>query len=133
MITVKRHLHKQNIYGRASIPKPLATGVKTKRRLQWTDARLEDPCSNVWSRLSPSNCPTGRWIRQDKGSRVVVFCWTNCNPEREVHWGKKYREILADQVHPMMQTLFPAGNGIFQDDNVPIHAAELVQSWFDEQ
>ena len=24
-----------------------------------------------------------------------------------------------------MQTLFPAGDGIFQNDNAPIHAAEL--------
>ncbi|GFW43449.1 DDE_3 domain-containing protein [Trichonephila clavipes] len=36
--------------------------------------------------------------------------------------GEKYREILADHVHPRMQTLFPAGDGIFQDDNAPIHA-----------
>ncbi|GFS58598.1 DDE_3 domain-containing protein [Trichonephila clavipes] len=42
---------------------------------------------------------------------------------------KKYGENLACQVHPMMQTLFPAGYGIFQNDNASIHAAELVQSW----
>jgi len=41
--------------------------------------------------------------------------------------GEKYREVLADQVHPMMKILFPAG-----DDNTPIHAARVVQSWFDE-
>ncbi|GFW89931.1 DDE_3 domain-containing protein [Trichonephila clavipes] len=31
-----------------------------------------------------------------------------------------------------MQSLFPVGDGIFQDDNASIHVAELVQSWFDE-
>ncbi|GFT71227.1 DDE_3 domain-containing protein [Trichonephila clavipes] len=31
-----------------------------------------------------------------------------------------------------MPTLFPVGYGIFQDDSAPIHAAGLVQSWFDE-
>ncbi|GFW96932.1 hypothetical protein TNCV_2160671 [Trichonephila clavipes] len=31
-----------------------------------------------------------------------------------------------------MQTLFPAGDGIFQDDNAPIYATGLSQSWFDE-
>ncbi|GFT33127.1 retrovirus-related Pol polyprotein from transposon TNT 1-94 [Trichonephila clavipes] len=30
---------------------------------------------------------------------------------------EKYREILADQILPMMQTLFPAEDGIFLDDN----------------
>ncbi|GFW27117.1 DDE_3 domain-containing protein [Trichonephila clavipes] len=44
----------------------------------------------------------------------------------------KYREVLANQVHPIMKTLFPARNGIFLDDNVPIQTAGLVQSWFDE-
>ena len=46
--------------------------------------------------------------------------------------GEKYREVLADQVHPMMKILFPAGDGIFQDDNAPIHEVRVVQSWFDE-
>ncbi|CAL1279229.1 unnamed protein product [Larinioides sclopetarius] len=45
---------------------------------------------------------------------------------------EKYREILADQVHPIMQILFSAGVGIFQGDNALIHAVELLQSWFDE-
>ncbi|GFT21461.1 transposable element Tc1 transposase [Trichonephila clavipes] len=35
MITVRRHLHKQNIYGRAAIPKQLVTDVNAKRCLQW--------------------------------------------------------------------------------------------------
>ncbi|GFU22097.1 DDE_3 domain-containing protein [Trichonephila clavipes] len=46
--------------------------------------------------------------------------------------GEKYKEISADKVHPMLQTLFPVRDGIFQDDNAPIPAARLVQSWFDE-
>ncbi|GFU91603.1 hypothetical protein TNCV_2543671 [Trichonephila clavipes] len=36
------------------------------------------------------------------------------------------RDILADQVHPMMQTLYPAGDGIFRDDNAPTFAAGLI-------
>ncbi|GFS54469.1 hypothetical protein TNCV_1742471 [Trichonephila clavipes] len=35
MITVRKHLHKQNIYVRTTIPEPLVTDVNTKRRLQW--------------------------------------------------------------------------------------------------
>jgi hypothetical protein len=32
----------------------------------------------------------------------------------------------------MIQMLFPKKDVIFQDDNAPIHAAETVQSWFEE-
>ncbi|GFX91184.1 transposable element Tcb1 transposase [Trichonephila clavipes] len=35
IITVRRHLHKQNIYGKAAITKPLVTDVNAKYHLQW--------------------------------------------------------------------------------------------------
>ncbi|GFS53960.1 DDE_3 domain-containing protein [Trichonephila clavipes] len=71
------------------------------------------------------------WVSHDVGSHSVIFFWINSNTERRII-GEKYREMLADQVPPIMQTLFPAGDGIFQDVNAPIHAAGLVRSWFDE-
>ncbi|GFU56272.1 DDE_3 domain-containing protein [Trichonephila clavipes] len=45
--------------------------------------------------------------------------------------GQEYSEILDHQVHFMIQILFPAEDGIFQDDNAPVHAAELAPSGFD--
>ncbi|GFW34110.1 hypothetical protein TNCV_287921 [Trichonephila clavipes] len=46
-----------------------------------TSARL-DTCTSVWSSiLSPSNY-------HDMGKRVMIFCWTNRNPERKDHWGE---------------------------------------------
>ena len=35
-------------------------------------------------------------------------------------------------LHPMVQHFFPAGKGVFQDGNVPIHRARVVAQWFDE-
>lgn len=32
----------------------------------------------------------------------------------------------------MMETHFPDGDGIFQDDNAPIHTAKIIRSWFEE-
>ena len=43
-----------------------------------------------------------------------------------------YIEPLGNQVHPMVQTLFPDWDGIFQHDNGPIHTAGPVQGWFHE-
>jgi hypothetical protein len=39
---------------------------------------------------------------------------------------------LGNQVHPKIQTLFPNNDVVFQDDNIPIHKAGTVQSWFEE-
>jgi hypothetical protein len=36
------------------------------------------------------------------------------------------------QVHPRIQTIFQNSCVVFWDDNVPIHTAATVQSWFDE-
>ncbi|GFY11277.1 transposase domain containing protein [Trichonephila clavipes] len=37
-----------------------------------------------------------------------------------------YLNILADQLHPYMTSVSPAGNGIFQQDNAPCHKAKIV-------
>jgi hypothetical protein len=41
-------------------------------------------------------------------------------------------DSLANQMHPMIQTLFPNNDAVFQDDNVSSHIAGTVQSWFEE-
>jgi hypothetical protein len=38
----------------------------------------------------------------------------------------KYVDTLGNQVHLMVQKLFANNNGIFQDDNSPIHIARSV-------
>lgn len=53
------------------------------------------------------------------------------DPESK-YTGEMYKEILADQANLLMQAFFSEGDLIFQDDNVPIHAAGNVQSQFDE-
>jgi hypothetical protein len=39
---------------------------------------------------------------------------------------------LGNQVQPIVQTLFPNNNAVFQDDNAPIHTAGTVQLRFEE-
>jgi hypothetical protein len=39
---------------------------------------------------------------------------------------------LGNQVHPMIQTLFPNDDAVFQDDSAPIHTVGTVQSRFEE-
>ena len=42
---------------------------------------------------------------------------------------KTIQKFLGDQVHPMVQALFPEENVIFQDDNTLIHAARIIKEW----
>ena len=43
-----------------------------------------------------------------------------------------YLSIVADHVHPFMETVFPDGCGLIRQDNAPGHKAEMVQEWFEE-
>jgi hypothetical protein len=41
-------------------------------------------------------------------------------------------DILGTQVHATVQMLFLNNDATIQNDNVPIHRARSVQSWFEE-
>ncbi|GFT82903.1 transposase domain containing protein [Trichonephila clavipes] len=43
-----------------------------------------------------------------------------------------YLNIIADQLHPYMASVFPAGNGMFQQDNATCHKAKIVLKWLQE-
>ena len=38
--------------------------------------------------------------------------------------------IPSDHLHPMMQKVFLAGRGVFQDGNASVHRARVVTGWF---
>ena len=44
---------------------------------------------------------------------------------------KDHLNILGDQVHSLVQSLF-LDDGIFQGDNASIHTARVVNNWYDE-
>jgi hypothetical protein len=43
-----------------------------------------------------------------------------------------YMDSLGNQVHPMVQMLYPNNEAIFQDDSSPMHTARSIHSWFEQ-
>ena len=65
----------------------------------------------------------------------AAISWYSAGPIITLHGhvtARDYVTILSDQLHPMVQTLFPDGDAVFQDDRAPVHTAHIVQDWFDE-
>ncbi|KAK3524459.1 hypothetical protein QTP70_029308, partial [Hemibagrus guttatus] len=81
-------------------------------------------------------CTMGR--RQAGGGSVMLwamFCWETLGPAIHVDvtlTSTTYLSIVADHVHPFMETMLSDGCGLFQQDIAPCHKAKMVQEWFDE-
>ena len=70
--------------------------------------------------------------RQACGGSVMLwamFCWETLGPGIHVDVTlicTTYLNIVADQVHPFMATVFPHGSELFQQDNAPLHFSGMV-------
>ncbi|GFU20137.1 transposable element Tcb1 transposase [Trichonephila clavipes] len=76
-------------------------------------------------------------VKHGGGSLMVwgAIYWRGVGPLVTLHGKVKaahYVNILGDQVHPFVQTLFPGECPLYQDDNAPIHTAKIAQEWFVE-
>ncbi len=65
----------------------------------------------------------------------AMFCWGTLGPIIPIAQfltALRYLNFVADQVHPFMTTVFPPGDGRYQQDNAPCHTARIVKEWFKE-
>jgi hypothetical protein len=72
-----------------------------------------------------------------EGSVMVwaAVSWYSISPIITLHGritAGKYMDRFSNQVHPMIQTLFPNNDAVFQDDSAPFHTVGTVQSWFEQ-
>jgi hypothetical protein len=80
-----------------------------------------------------SNSETRGMFCDDLGSNIMVQY--SVGPVITLHGqitAREYVDRLGNQVHPMIQTLFPNNDAVFQHDNAPIHTVGSIQSWFEE-
>jgi len=81
-----------------------------------------------------SQCTVGH-AQADGGDIMLsgTFSWASLGPMVVVEQtmnATEYLNIIADQLHPYMDSVFPAGNGMFQQDNAPCHKPKIVLGSF---
>ncbi|GFW12286.1 transposable element Tcb2 transposase [Trichonephila clavipes] len=62
-----------------------------------------------------------------------TFSWASLGPVVVVELtmnASAYLNIIAYQLHPYIASVFPDGNGMFQEDNPPCQKAKIVLEWF---
>jgi hypothetical protein len=95
--------------------------------------RLDSTQRSLQSVMPGSNSETLGRLCDGLGSNIMVQY--SVGPIITFHGlvtSRDYVDRLGDQGHPMIQTLFPNSDAVFQDDSAPIHTAGTVQSWFEE-
>ncbi|KAK3558608.1 hypothetical protein QTP86_021665 [Hemibagrus guttatus] len=159
--TVHHSLLCMGPHSRRAVRAPMLTPVHHRKHQQWTSEHqnwtMEQWKNVAWSdesrfllhhvdgrmcvpllpgeHLAPG-CIMGR--RRAGGGSVLLrsmFRWETLGPAVHVDvtvTRSNYLNIVTDHVHPFMETLFPDGCGLFQQDNAPCHKAEMLQEWFDE-
>ena len=64
-----------------------------------------------------------------------TFSWASLGPGLVVEqtlYATEYLKIIVGQLHLYSLSVFPTGNGMFQEDNVSCHKARIVLEWFQE-
>jgi transposase len=156
-ITLKRHLHNNNIYGRIGAKKPFVNAANRIKRLSW--AKIRKDWVNEWENIIWSDESRFEVFGGD-GRRYV---WRNSQEKYEpkcliptfksgqqsvMVWGcftknklgplvrlegritaAIYIEMLEKNLIPFINNLENSDNYIFQEDNAPIHTAKIAKEW----
>ena len=159
--TVQRTLLRMGLRSRRPKHVPALTARHHQLRLQWStkyrNCPLEEWKKVAWTdesrflvqhidgrvrirrflkeTLAPG-CTVGR--RQAGGGGIMgweMFSWSTLGPIIPIEQSLTsvhYVNIVANQVHPFMTTVFTAGDGVYQQDNAPCHKGRNVLEWFEE-
>jgi hypothetical protein len=66
---------------------------------------LENAQGSLESWMRGCNCATWRWICDDLGRNILVFCWYYNYSDGQIT-GSYYVDILGNQVHPLFRCCF---------------------------
>ncbi|CAL1599941.1 unnamed protein product [Knipowitschia caucasica] len=155
--TVHRSLLRMGLR-RKKVNESMLANVRRQKRLLWA-LEHEEWAVEQWKRVAWSR--EARFRFHEVGGQVAVrrlpedgdgdgdasyqssgytvtlwgmFCWETLGPVIHVDdflTPNTYTSILADHVHPFMNSVFPEGSGFFQQDSSS-SSSDSVQEWFEE-
>ncbi|KAK7919271.1 hypothetical protein WMY93_010555 [Mugilogobius chulae] len=113
---------------RKKVNASMLANVQRQKRLLWA-LEHEDWTVEQWKRVAWSR--EARFMFHEAGGNVAVRRLPENGGAPEVHQSSS--GILADHVHPFMNSVFPEGTGYFQQDSSAYcSASDCVQEWFEE-
>jgi hypothetical protein len=158
-ITLKRHLHKNDIYGRIGVKKPFVNAANRMRRLSWAKRKrngVDEWDYIIWSDESKFEVFKGDGKRyvwrniQEKYDPKCLIPTFKSGQEGVMVWAcftknklgplvklegkitaRIYIEILENHLLPFIDSLENKDNYIFQEDNAPIHTARITKQWIE--
>ena len=156
-VTLRRHLHKNNIHGRVGAKKSFINAANKIKRLNWAKTRKNwvNQWENIiWSGESKFEVFGGDgkkyvWRNpQEKYDPKCLIPTFKSGQESVMVWGcfirnklgplvrlegkitaKIYIDMLKNNLIPFINSLENKENYIFQEDNAPIHTAKIAKKW----
>jgi transposase len=153
--TIRRTLHQVGLHSRIAVRKPFIKEANRVKRLAWCRERqgwrLKDwkkvfftdeksftqfqkaALTRVWrepgEEMEP-DCLAPRVARSESCMVWAGFAWRGRGP-LVLHSGSVtgavHAQLLMEHAIPALKTMFPRKNGIFQQDNAPVHTARVAQ------
>lgn len=158
--TARRVLHNYNFFGRIGKRKPFVSENNRIKRSRWCRERKgwdEQWNTIIWSdesRFLLFENDGQQWVWRRPHEKYDVDCLVptvKSNGEGVMVWGcfvknrlgplvvlegnvtgQVYKKLLEDHLVPFIKSLYDEKTYVFQDDNAPVHRANLVLAWKDE-
>lgn len=157
---VRRHLISAGYVARRPCKKPLLDAGQRQRRLAWAKEH-QSWTSNDWEKVCFSDESSfhimddkAQYVRRKSGEQFLPECTVKTvkHPTSIMVWSMisihgvgrldvvegtmnqdKYIEVIKKKVIPDLKRLFPAKDGIFQQDGAPCHTAKRVMKFMADQ
>src|SRR6185437_9636168 len=153
--TARRVLHNHEYFGRIGKRKPFVSETNRIKRFRWCQERRF--CDEQWdtiiwsdeSRFVLFENDGQQWVWRRPHEKYDVDCLVptvKSNSEGVMVWGcfvknrlgplvviegritgQVYKKLLEDHLVPFIESLDDEKTYVFQDDNAPVHRANLVQ------